>query len=152
MEIFLCWRSSFLGLRRTDERLRIKYKQKVIALTMTMDIQITSQYPRPNLNEKKSSDISLPKNFQGLRSPQAFLGHCTQSMGQGWCWAANLSFCGKINTEMKVFRNLYSNLLILDMLNLIIRNLGSYFLCIFFCFIFLGGRMQLSQMKNSLID
>lgn len=142
----------FPGAGRTDERLRRKYEQKVIAPTMTMDIQITSQYPRPNLNEKKSSGIPLPKDFQGLRSPQVFLGHCTQSMGHGWCWAANLSFCSKINTEMKVYRNLYSNLLILDMLNLIIRNLGSYFLCIFFCFIFLGGRVQLSQTKNSLMD
>lgn len=65
----------FPGAGRTDERLRRKYEQKVIAPTMTMDIQITSQYPRPNLNEKKSSGIPLPKDFQGLRSPQVFLGH-----------------------------------------------------------------------------
>lgn len=95
------------------KRCRRKYKQEVTVLThySVTTIQITSQHPGLDLDEKGSSEIPPPKEFQGPRSSPGLFRAVNSKCGLGLVSACKLlSLCEKISTEMKMFRNFYSSL------------------------------------------
>lgn len=147
------WRSSLLGETLSWGRGKAgwrdaeKYEQEVTVLAQysVTIIQITSQHPGLDLDEKGRSEIthqkkewSPTKGDPGAKTSQGLFSAVYSKYGLGLVSVCKLlSLCDKISVEMRMFRDFCSNFTgwFYICWNLIIRNMGLY--SVFFSISFL---------------